>query len=146
MNYYGARQRKSDSRWDFSCKNDNRIWPVGYCSKWRPFSDQEIKEWHISPEKLEEHARFKDKHHDTGHSTEEEACECYRQYLLDCRTHYYDDIKDAPTLERCKVCGDYTSGSAEVDHGERMPLCKIHRTREQLERLYPRISWITSSW
>jgi len=32
MNYYQARQRK-DGRWDFTCKNDDRVWPAGLCAQ-----------------------------------------------------------------------------------------------------------------
>ncbi len=59
MNYYEARELKgADGNpaglWHFTCQNDNRIWPVGYCAQDCP-----------------------------GHPTREEAQEHYRQYLLD---------------------------------------------------------------
>ena len=33
MNYYGPRQRK-DGKWDYTCRNDGHIWPVGYCHEY----------------------------------------------------------------------------------------------------------------
>jgi hypothetical protein len=56
MNYYMPRQRDTDKRWDYTCKNDNRIWPVGYCAG------------------AEGH-----------HATEEEAYQCYTKWLLENR-------------------------------------------------------------
>jgi hypothetical protein len=59
MNYYQARElRTADGKpaglWHFTCQNDNRIWPVGYCAQGC-----------------------------VGHDTPEGAQEHYRQYLLD---------------------------------------------------------------
>lgn len=57
MNYYDAREMKKDGKgsgkWHYTCMNDGRIWPVGYCA---------------------EHE---------GHPTKEEAHECYTKYCLD---------------------------------------------------------------
>lgn len=53
MNYLQARKRISDGRWAFTCRNDERIWPVGYCASG----------------------------HD--HETREEAEECYGKYLIE---------------------------------------------------------------
>jgi hypothetical protein len=52
VNYYQPREHK-DGGWHYTCRNDDRIWPVGYCS---------------------DHP---------AHPTRDEAYECYRQYLLD---------------------------------------------------------------
>lgn len=59
MNYYQAREIKTPDGnpaglWHFTCQNDSRIWPVGYCAVGCP-----------------------------GHDTPEGAQEHYRQYLLD---------------------------------------------------------------
>lgn len=55
MNYYEARQLKDTGGWHYTCKNDDRVWPVGYCREHEP------------------------------HATKEEAEDCYRGYLLDNR-------------------------------------------------------------
>ena len=54
VNYYSARVRE-DGKWDYTCQNDNRVWPVGYCG--------EAGGGH--------------------HETKEEALQCYTSYLLD---------------------------------------------------------------
>ena len=52
MNHYQARESKGGG-WHFTCMNDGRIWPTGYCR---------------------DH---------TTHATQQEAEECYAKYLLD---------------------------------------------------------------
>lgn len=32
MNYYEARKRASDNRWDWTCMNDGKIWKTGPCA------------------------------------------------------------------------------------------------------------------
>lgn len=86
MNYYDARQRKTDKKWDYTCMNDGRIWPVGYC------------------------ADAGGGHHDTA----EEARECYTRYLLENRMRL-DGKMDNQQL-RCEICKEFTDGFAEVDH------------------------------
>lgn len=58
MNYYQPRELLKDGKptglWHYTCRNDDRVWPVGYCAQDCP-----------------------------GHATPEEAREHYRQYLLD---------------------------------------------------------------
>lgn len=147
MNYYRARQRK-DKKWDFTCRygSDGPTYAVGYCHAFRPYSEKEVKEWHIPPEKVKIHDDRKPKYHTHGHDTEKEACACYRQYLLDTKLHFYDDNPTADTQRKCKVCGVFTSGYGEVDCGELIPLCQAHRTRATFERIYPEVGYITSSY
>lgn len=52
MNYYQARELKKGG-WHFTCMNDNKVWPVGFCTEHEP------------------------------HKTREEAEACYRLYLID---------------------------------------------------------------
>src|SRR4051812_48360403 len=58
MNYLKARQMQSTGKWHYTCRNDNFVWPQGYC------------------------AQEGSACHSTGHNTAEEACECYKQYQL----------------------------------------------------------------
>lgn len=73
MNYYAARPVIDGSGFHYTVRNDDHIWPVGYCEDHPP------------------------------HATEEEAQECFRSYLLDgqCDVDYEDwtgcKICDAPT-------------------------------------------------
>jgi hypothetical protein len=53
MNYYEARQTNDKTGWHYTCRNDDRIWPVGYCAEHDP------------------------------HPTAEEAVQCFHRYLLD---------------------------------------------------------------
>lgn len=85
MNYYGARQREGDKKWDYTCKNDNRVWPVGYC------------------------AQSDGGHHDT----KEDAYKCYTKYLLDNRMRL--DRKLSNMQLKCEICAVYTEMQAEVD-------------------------------
>lgn len=54
MNYYDARQRQDNKRWDYTRMNDGHISPVGYCGD-----------------------------ADHAHDTAEAARECFARYLLD---------------------------------------------------------------
>lgn len=143
MNYYAARQRQSDSRWDFTCRNDDRIWPVGYCGGWAEWTDADearIPGLQRAQEKL---LPFKPHFHEDGHETAEQACGCYRRYLLDTRTRY--DLSHPEYQRKCAKCGAWTEAAAEVDHTI-FDLCDEHRTREVLEELFDKVGTITSSY
>lgn len=158
MNYYQPRQRETDKRWDYTCRNGDWIWPTGYCrglerSKLEPVGAVTIglafyggKEgedaqsvcdrWnaeHIEPHRA--------KYHDDGHATEDEARRCHRDYELDHHLRFFDDREDADELHRCLApagCREFTSGLAEIvgGGGRHWRLCATHRTREVVESLY----------
>ena len=86
MNYYEARKRESDGRWDYTCMNDGRIWPIGNC------------------------ANAGGGHHETA----EEARVCYTRFLLDTRMNLDGHYADQQL--RCDVCQAFTSRYATVDH------------------------------
>lgn len=131
MNYYAAKQRKDSLRWDFTCKNDRNVYPVGYCAGGKIWTQV----------KKGEHA---DKYHAEGHDTAEEAVECYRQFLLDNHLRFYDG-EGARTLRVCEHpdCDEFTSGKAVIQH-KIMFLCDEHRTRENVEALFEGAAQITS--
>lgn len=139
MNYYGPRQRQSDLRWDYTCYNDRTgVYPVGYCRSFPVFTESDVQTvFHGSEEArdryIEKLEPFKEKYHRDGHGTEEEACECYRQYLLDQRLRL--DLVDQHTKSKCVICGEWTQGRAEVDM-QQFVLCDEHRTREHVEQLF----------
>lgn len=144
MNYYQARQRISDKRWDFTCMNDRRVWPVGYCADWTEYTDADYERLPgLEREVKETLLPHRDKFHGHGHETAEEACRCYRQFLLDTRVRL--DLTHPEYQRKCAKCGAWTNAAAEVDH-EIFDLCDEHRTREVLEELFPNISSITSSY
>lgn len=77
MNYYKPRQRESDKRWDYTCRNDDRIWPVGYCDAYKPIAATAT---FMTPEMIqafnETEASMSHKYHAGGHETAEEAAAC----------------------------------------------------------------------
>jgi hypothetical protein len=112
MNYYEARQLKDKSGWHFTCMNDGRIWPVGYCR------DHE------------------------AHDTREEAEQCFARYLLDGqREETYGDWTGcvAPVDEAGTSCDTPTKAGLTTRQplGHGYPLCDEHRTPEMLARLAP---------
>jgi hypothetical protein len=158
MNYYQPRQREGSKRWDYTCKNDGRIWPVGYCvgyerAKLTPQGAETIglrfyggkdgesaeevcARWnaeHIDP--------LREKYHDDGHATEEEARLCHRNYELDTHLKFFLDRDDADEMHRCEApsgCKEFTSGLAAITGGggSQWHLCISHRNRETVEQLY----------
>jgi hypothetical protein len=123
VNYYAARQREKTKKWDYTCRNDGRIWPVGYCAG-----------RHVEVLQVPEDER--EPYHDHGHETAEEARECYKHYQLDNELHL--DIKMASQQRKCEAdgCGAWTQGMARVGGHVSFVLCDEHRNRENVEKLY----------
>jgi anaerobic ribonucleoside-triphosphate reductase len=114
MNLYCARQHQETQKWKYVMFNDNKCYLVGYCAT----------------DKCE------------GHNTEKEACEHYRQYLLDTRLRYFTENNEQ---RKCKVCGEWTQGRATIDM-EIFDLCPTHQTREVVETLYGKVGECWSSY
>jgi len=151
MNYYQARQRSETKRWDFTCMNDEKAWPVGYCAGFREWKDVEFYTPEQNKVRREEWEKkflpLKDKFHCDGHETAEEAAACYRQYLLDTRLSFMPHKESAEGYyKRCAKCGTLTNGAVEVGHGEIIPICDEHQTREVMEEIYPAVGQIISSY
>lgn len=85
MNYLAARRRGADGPWHFTCKNDGRVRPVGYCAQGG-----------------------------CDHATPEEAQACYRRYLLDNRLRL-DGTTTAHQRCRAPDCSELTDRFAEID-------------------------------
>lgn len=130
MNYFGPRQRESDNRWDYTCRNDNWIYPTGYCHKFIPLNGGLM---HVSEEQVVEHERFRDKYHTTGHDTPDEACECYKQYMIDQRFHIG---KFEDSQHKCQVCGEWTQQYIQIGGYQTFDLCDKHANREEVEKLF----------
>lgn len=121
MNYYQPREIRRDGegtgRWHYTCQNDGRIWPVGYCR---------------------EHE---------GHESPEAAIACYRSYQLDHRLKLDGTWKEHYRHCQAPGCETLTNHFASLDHGSSWALCDEHRTRETVEQLYPEgPAQIISSW
>lgn len=132
MNYEQPRQRQDDKRWDYTNRNDDRIYPIGYCQAFRELDDPPgvIQ---ASQEQIEEHRKFKDKYHTNGHATYEEACNCYKEYLLD---HRLKDYHSKHEQHKCQVCGEWTDGGMEIGCYEIFYLCNKHANREEVEKVF----------
>lgn len=137
MRHYAPNQRQNDGKWDYTCSRDGITHPVGYCSPYREFDTNLI---HVSESQIQEYAATKDKHHSHGHDTEEEACECYRQYNLDHRLRLNRTWQGEK--HECVVCKEWTQGYAEIDM-KTWDLCEQHNNRAEVEKLYQAPSW---SW
>ena len=133
MNHNCARQRQ-DGRWDYT-RNGR---PFGYCREYLPIPEDcghlpvsQVKEYNAKMDLL------KEKFHTTGHATEEEACECFKRYMLD--THLKlqtEEPENANQLLRCKVCNTFTACYASIGPYVLFVLCPAHQTREAVESLY----------
>lgn len=136
MNHYIAKQRVEDKRWDYTCNNH----PIGYCRAYKEIDPKLIP---ISEQQQEEYRATQHKHHTDGHETEQEARECYKEYLLD--HHLRLRAKMGDQQMKCRVCGEWTQNFAEIDC-QMFVLCDKHNNRETVEGLFdaPWESW--SSW
>jgi len=130
-----APRQKNDGTWGYTTATRNDCYAIGYCRPFEEWSEQSIA--HVFGGDQEEYERYiapyravKEKFHDGGHNTAEEACECYKQYLLDFDVRFRDDVEDANALYKCAHpdCKEYTSGSAEITGSMRhWVLCASHR-------------------
>lgn len=133
MNYLAPLQRQSDGKWDYT-RNGH---PTGYCHAYRPFEKKDLWIFCNSQEAMdrenEKLGKYAEKYHACGHDTKEEACACYRQYLLDNLIRY--DGKDMSSQQKCEVCGEWTQRFAHGPY-EIVVLCDKHCNREDLEKVF----------
>lgn len=140
MNYYGARQRESDQRWDFTCKNDDRIWPVGYCHEYREWTAARLSwvrdeaEAAAQAVRLEaEQAPLRDKYHADGHATADEADRCFYDYQLD----HLRPLEFSGAQYPCAVCGAWSQQGLEAEQLSDAILCADHANREGYAQARP---------
>lgn len=147
MNHDAPRQ-KLDGTWGYTSANDNQVRPIGYCNPFFEFSEStksclfgtddagvaRYKEY-IAPYRAANEAG---KFHDGGHQTAEEACACYKQYILDFDLKFHPEVKNPNTLHKCAVdgCGVMTSAAASLDSLHRYNLCPEHCNREEVAKLF----------
>lgn len=120
MNYYQARERKDGGGWHFTCMNDGRIWPVGYCRDHEP------------------------------HETKEAAEVCYLDYLLDHKLRFVeespvDGYTSAPSWP-CIECSSPTHKTARFRGEGPMPVCDEHANRDTIAKHVQAPTQITSSY
>lgn len=131
MNHLTALQR-TDGRWDYT---RNRR-PVGYCQSYHPLDESGIISPEMAKSENERMKPFEGKFHDTGHATKEEACDCYKEFLLD--THAYFPAKEPESASqqfKCQICGAWTACMAQVGPYRIFQVCPAHCTREHVATL-----------
>lgn len=144
MQYYAARQRE-DERWEFTCRHDAHVFPVGYCHAWvepqlKPIEGMDgayawgpPPEIPVTKEWLERYTSHKHRYHDNGHPNKLEAANCYRDFLLDNRLVLHQEHADAQY--QCAVCGGWTQLFAEIEN-QTWVLCETHNNRLNVEKLF----------
>ena len=136
MNYQGPKQRESDRRWDY-CNSNKRTgtFAIGYCRAWIQLSSENTR--FLSPVQCEEEnwrlEPWLSKFHSTGHATEEEACACYKEYLLD---HEFQVRKYEDRQHKCRICDKWTQTGVEVGYVFFANLCSEHATRAEVSKLF----------
>lgn len=123
MNYFDAREilgpdGEPSGRWRYTCRNDDKVWAVGYCAEGCP-----------------------------GHPTPEEAREHYRQFVLDGMRVRGPKPADSWPKDKCAVEGCPAEATHLLDApGHRChEVCESHANRAAMELLVPSIGWGMSS-
>lgn len=132
MNHLVALERKSDGRWDYTY--NGHAW--GYCRAWEPLTPNGVLTQDLCDQHNTKMEPFLAKFHSDGHATKEEACHCYKEYLLD--THLFLPAKEPENPSqafKCKVCGVWTACMAQVGSYQIFHLCPEHSTREHVAAL-----------
>lgn len=136
MRHLGPRQRQSDQRWDYTCKIDDYVYPIGYCAGWSEEvieTDPELKALILAA--IEEKRPFQHKYHTDSHETSHEACLCYRAWLIDHRIRWRTE---EGVQRRCDApdCDKWTHVSSDVND-YLIRLCDEHRTPEIISQVFP---------
>jgi hypothetical protein len=142
MNYYAARQREDDKKWDYTCMNDGRTWPIGYCSRFREAKLMTEGGYFHTQQSADRHNSFKEKYGPHHHEIKDQAIACYKDYLLDNDLHFWpyceltDEKPMTRTEHRCETegCESYKTGLCRVDQRD-FHLCNDHQTREVMATL-----------
>lgn len=148
MNYYQPLKRESDGRWDFTVTNDGKTRAVGYCHAWKDWHDLDV----FSPEQNAYHKKafdeqcgpFRDKYHNDGHVSAEEASACYRAYLLDQRLQLR--IVEEGVQRECLKCGTWTTLRAQVECLSMLVLCEEHQNKDTAGEFVAGVSVAASSY
>jgi hypothetical protein len=109
VNYYSARKRGNDNRWDWTCMNDGRIWKSPPCTE-----------------------------HEDGHATEEEAQRHFYDHELSRlrETTTGDDVRVKCEYQPCD--GLTSHGLVGIRYFTTpIYLCETHRNRSIVAKLYP---------
>ncbi len=145
VNYYEPRQLADKSGWHMTCRNDDRIWGVGYDSNTRTCPDCHGRSWMVvdhDPGEPNYCATCESKGYvevepHPPHATKEEAYACATQYVLD--TAKFDQRFDTThSVPRCEypLCEVLVEDGGMATYGfgigSTTVLCEAHRNRESL--------------
>jgi hypothetical protein len=130
MNYLKARQRQTDKRWCYTNMNDGEVYAVGYCHAFHELDDS----LPVTEAEKEKHRANAHKYHTSGHATEDEACECYKRYLLDNRLRLNRTMNDCQ--KKCQICDTWTDHYATIGTTQFFILCPEHNTIEIVASLF----------
>jgi hypothetical protein len=147
MNYYDARKRQDNQRWEYTSANRRLgTHPVGYCAAWAACEcAMRAPAYRADPdcEICGGEGRVANPDYCGGHDTAEEARECFTRYLLDgAREEDYGDWTG------CEVCDTPTKKgmTTRPPLGNGHALCDEHRTPDQLRELTSTVGQITASY
>lgn len=139
MKHYYARQRHYDRRWEFVVESDELVHSIGYCVGVIDLDDQGLIESLGGKDSIaylyyaNRVRPFLEWFHVNGHETKEEACACYRKYLIDSSADFNVRLIDS---DNCAVCGARTMYGATVG-ALSYSLCDIHRNKNDVGLLMP---------
>ena len=144
MRHYSAKQRADDHKWVYTCGSR----AVGYCAdtfdkQWPEECPEYLKPYMSAEDyktEREKHLPFQDKFHADGHATKQDACECYRQFLLDMHVR---KVTSTGAMYECRVCKTFTPDYVLIGNTIFVVLCKDHQSREYYEMFRPPVN---ESW
>ena len=126
----------SSGRWVYAGKVGAAVVSIGYCSGWDGWSD-EHKQLALGPDYQSIFSAYEDrekpflsKYHSSGHDSLEDACICYKEYLLD---HLVIEHSRSAVPEKCENCGEPVEKVIDI-YGQLLVLCEKHNSREELSR------------
>lgn len=146
MNFRKAREVQVDGKgineWNYTNHNDNQkiTYAIGYCAKYiEPVLHKDGG--FFTEEQAEEYKKRKDKYHGGkyNHATPEEACACYKQYMLDTTLKFWKKpLEEADTHYKCVIegCKEMTASMASVGAYDNYHLCEDHLNREEVGKLF----------
>lgn len=153
MNYAQARQRQTDSRWDWTVANRRTgTYPAGYCGGWKydewlAKDDGLVPREHLAQE-AERCRPFQAKYHTDGHATKEEAERCHYEYEMDVELREMSEGRDTQHGCQAQECSAWTSKALGLGgYGTHHTwLCDEHRTREIFATLHPFSPGVTEAY
>lgn len=152
MNYYGARQLASGG-WHYTCRNDDRIWGVGYDGRYQTCPTCQGDSFgRIGAScgtcgtkgyvEVEPHP---------PHATADEARECATRYVLDTAHWEASSVDTTHSIPRCEFpdCTTAVEDGRGASWGFGGPdltvLCPPHRNRESLAVIVGTVGEVISS-